>query len=165
MRSQFKRILYGGDYNPEQWSRETWDEDMRILKNARINSASVNVHSWAKLQPSEEIYDFSELDEIVDMLSKENYDIVLGSSTTAVPKWMAKRYPEVLYTDFEGRHHKAAARGGFCPNSPVYQKYAKKLVSKLAERYGKNENVTCWHIHNEYGGWAIILSETERCYE
>ena len=46
--------------------------------------------SWAKLQPSEETYDFSELDEIVDMLSKEDYDIVLATSTGAVPAWMAK---------------------------------------------------------------------------
>jgi len=152
MGKKFKRILYGGDYNPEQWPREIWDEDMRILKKARINSATVNVFSWAKLQPDEETYDFTELDEIIDMLSKENYDIVLGTPTASVPAWMAKRYPEVMRTDFGGIHHKLNARGNICPNSPVFQKYAKALVSKLAERYGRNEHVTCWHINNEYGG-------------
>ena len=64
MKRPFKRILYGGDYNPNQWGKEVWKEDMRIFKDARINSATINVFSWAKIQPSEEIYNFTELDEI-----------------------------------------------------------------------------------------------------
>ena len=91
MKRPFKRILYGGDYNPNQWGKEIWKEDMRIFKDARINSATINVFSWAKIQPSEEIYNFTELDEIIDMLSRENYDIVLATSTGALPAWMVKR--------------------------------------------------------------------------
>ena len=90
MEGKFKRILYGGDYNPNQWPREIWDEDMRIFRDARINSATVNVFSWARLQPSEETYDFEQLDDIVDMLSRENYDIVLATSTASLPAWMVK---------------------------------------------------------------------------
>lgn len=45
MAGKFKRILYGGDYNPNQWGREIWSEDMRIFRDARINSATVNVFS------------------------------------------------------------------------------------------------------------------------
>ena len=82
MKRPFKRILYGGDYNPNQWGKEVWKEDMRIFKDARINSATINVFSWAKIQPSEEIYNFTELDEIIDMLSRENYDITNLVSAT-----------------------------------------------------------------------------------
>ena len=152
MKSTFKRILYGGDYNPNQWSREIWNEDMEYFKDARINSATINVFSWAKLQPSEEEYCFDELDEIVEMLSKENYDIVLATSTAALPAWLYKKYPEVARTDYQGRHHKFGQRHNACPNSVVYQKYAKALVEQLAKRYGDHEHVTCWHINNEYGG-------------
>ena len=70
MGKEIKRILYGGDYNPNQWPKEVWKEDMRIFKDARINSATINVFSWAKIQPSEETYDFSELDEIIEMLNE-----------------------------------------------------------------------------------------------
>ena len=152
MKRPFKRILYGGDYNPNQWGKEIWKEDMRIFKDARINSATINVFSWAKIQPSEETYNFTELDEIIDMLSRENYDIVLATSTGALPAWMVKRYPEVARTDYEGRHHKFGQRHNACPNSPVFQKFASRLAGKLAERYGDNPHVTCWHISNEYGG-------------
>ena len=148
----FKRMLYGGDYNPNQWPREIWDEDMRIFRKADINSATVNVFSWAKIQPSEDEYDFTELDAIMEMLGRENYDIVLATATGAMPAWMAKRYPEVTRVDYHGRKHKFGQRHNACPNSPAFQKYARKIAQKLAERYGDHPNLSCWHVSNEYGG-------------
>ena len=110
MQPKFKRILYGGDYNPNQWPEEVWKEDMRIFKDARINSATINVFSWAKIQPSEHEYNFAELDKIVEMLSEENYDIVFATSTAALPGWMVRKYPEVMSTDYEGRQHRITIR-------------------------------------------------------
>ncbi len=150
MKTPFNRILYGGDYNPNQWPREVWEEDMRLFKQAGINSATVNVFSWAKLQPAEERYDFSELDDIIAMLSQEDIDIVLATSTGAMPAWLVKKYPEVTRVDFEGRRHKFGQRHNHCPNSLVYQKFAGQLAGELAKRYGKNPHVVCWHINNEY---------------
>lgn len=151
MSTHFKRILYGGDYNPNQWPKDIWQEDMRIFKDAHINTATINVFSWAKIQPSEHEYNFDELDEIVDMLSKENYDIVFATSTAALPGWMVRKYPEVMFTDYEGRQHKFGGRHNACPNSLVFQHYARELAYKLAERYADNPHVTCWHVSNEYG--------------
>ena len=159
----FNRILYGGDYNPNQWPREIWTEDMRMFRDAHINSATVNVFSWAKLQPSEDQYDFSELDDIIAMLSAENYDIVLATSTGALPAWMAAKYPEVERTDYEGRHHKFGQRHNACPNSPIFQKFSAKLAGELAKRYGGNPHIKCWHINNEYGG-ECFCENCERAF-
>lgn len=90
MEHPFNVVLYGGDYNPEQWPKEIWKEDLRLFDLAGINSATVNVFSWAKLQPSEEEYNFAELDEIIDMLSKANIQIVLATSTGAMPGWTTR---------------------------------------------------------------------------
>ncbi|MDD3197836.1 MAG: beta-galactosidase [Eubacteriales bacterium] len=152
MKKFFNKMLYGGDYNPNQWPREIWQEDMHLFKQANINSTTINVFSWAKIQPSEDTYDFSELDEIIDMLTKENIDIVLATSTGAMPAWLVSKYPETARTDYEGRRHKFGQRHNACPNSLVYQKYAGRLAAKLAERYGSNPHISCWHINNEYGG-------------
>ena len=40
-------ILYGADYNPEQWPEDVWGEDMRLMKLANVNMVSVNIFSWA----------------------------------------------------------------------------------------------------------------------
>ena len=65
---------------------------------------------------------------------------------------MAKKYPEVLRTEFNGMKRKFGSRHNSCPNSPVYQKYSVALARKLAERYGTYDNIVTWHISNEYGG-------------
>lgn len=75
--------------------KEIWKEDLRLFDLAGINSATVNVFSWAKLQPSEEEYCFGELDEIIDTLSKANIQIVLATATAAMPAWHVHKYPEV----------------------------------------------------------------------
>lgn len=28
------RLAYGADYNPEQWPREVWEEDVRLMREA-----------------------------------------------------------------------------------------------------------------------------------
>jgi len=152
MNAQFKRILYGGDYNPNQWPKDIWLEDIRLFEKAGINSATVNVFSWAKSQISENVYNFDELDEIIDLLGRNKIDVVLATSTAAVPAWMFKRYPEVARTDYDGRRHKFGQRHNACPNSPVYQIFSARIARKLAERYGGLSQIVCWHVNNEYGG-------------
>lgn len=152
MKAKFNKMLYGGDYNPEQWPKDVWQQDMELFDKAGINSATINVFSWARIQPAEEVYDFRELDEIVDTLAKAGKQIVLATSTAALPAWIVKRYPEVARVDYEGRRHKFGQRHNACPNSPVYRHFVKELTARLAERYGSHEHVVCWHINNEYGG-------------
>ncbi|MGO4937859.1 beta-galactosidase [Fundicoccus sp. Sow4_H7] len=146
------RMLYGGDYNPEQWPKEIWEEDMRLFKKAHINSASINIFAWAKLQSSETDYHFEDLDEVVALLSEEGHDIVMATSTASLPAWLTRKYPDVNRTDFEGRKHRFSHRHNHCPNSPSFQKYASALVARLAERYANHPQVKVWHVSNEYNG-------------
>ncbi|MDO4311787.1 MAG: beta-galactosidase [Eubacteriales bacterium] len=150
--NKVKKIVYGGDYNPEQWPEEIWPEDMRLLKGAGVDIVTLNVFSWAAIQPSEDEYDFSKLDKIMEMVRKNGLYVCLATSTGAHPAWMAKRHPDVLRTDFEGRKHKFGFRHNSCPNSPAYHKYSVRIAKKLAERYKDYDNIVAWHISNEYGG-------------
>ena len=66
----FDYIIHGGDYNPDQWidTPEIWDEDMRLMNLAHINSATVGIFSWAMIEPEEGVYNFDFLDKILDKL-------------------------------------------------------------------------------------------------
>ena len=143
---------YGGDYNPEQWPEEVRREDMRLLKLAHINTLTLNVFSWARLQPAEDLYDFSELDELMEMAEKNGMQVILATSTGAHPAWMARKYPDILRTDENGIRRTFGGRHNSCPHSPAYRRFAPMLAGKLAERYGKAENLAAWHISNEFGG-------------
>ncbi len=146
------KIAYGGDYNPEQWPEETWEEDMRLLKLAHIDTLTINVFSWAALQPSEEEYRFEKLDKIMELAKGNGMKVCLATGTGAHPAWMAKKYPEILRTEFGGVKRKFGGRHNSCPNSLVYRKYSVKLAEQLAQRYQNYDNIIAWHISNEYGG-------------
>jgi beta-galactosidase len=64
-------ILYGADYNPEQWPESVWREDMRLMNVARVNMVTINVFSWALLEPAPDEYSFEQLDRIMDMLGAD----------------------------------------------------------------------------------------------
>jgi beta-galactosidase len=149
---QLSRFLYGGDYNPEQWPEDTWANDIQVFKQAHLNSATINVFSWALLEQKEGEYDFSKLDKIVKELSDANFDIVLATATAAMPAWMFKKYPDVARVDYQGRRHVFGQRHNFCSNSKNYQVLASKLVKKIVSRYYKNPHIKVWHVNNEYGG-------------
>lgn len=150
--SKVKKILYGGDYNPEQWPEEIWAEDMRLLKLAHIDVVTLNVFSWAMLQPDEETYDFSKLDKIMEMVKDNGMQVCLATSTAVHPAWMARKYPDVLRTEFSGLKRKFGFRHNSCPNSTTYRKYSVRLAGKLADRYKNYENIVAWHVSNEFGG-------------
>ena len=150
--NKVNKIVYGGDYNPEQWPEEIWAEDMRLLKEANIDIVTLNVFSWAALQPSEETYDFSKLDKIMEMVRDNGLQVCLATSTGAHPAWMAKKYPDILRTEFNGLKRKFGGRHNSCPNSPTYEKYSVRLAQKIAERYRDYNNIVAWHISNEFGG-------------
>ena len=150
--NKVNKIVYGGDYNPEQWPEEIWADDMRLLKEANIDIVTLNVFSWAALQPSEETYDFSKLDKIMEMVRDNGLQVCLATSTGAHPAWMAKKYPDILRTEFNGLKRKFGGRHNSCPNSPTYEKYSVRLAKKIAERYRDYNNIVAWHISNEFGG-------------
>lgn len=148
------KIWYGGDYNPEQWDKEIMNEDLRMFNLSGIDVATLNVFSWALSQPNEDTYDFVWLDEIIDRLYENGTYVCLATSTGAHPAWMARKYPDVLRVDFEGRKRKFGGRHNSCPNSPTYRKYSERIAEKLAERYKDHPAVLIWHVSNEYGGYC-----------
>ena len=108
--SKVHKILYGGDYNPEQWPEEIWKEDMRMFKLAHIDVVTLNVFSWAALQPDEITYDFSKLDKIMEYVKENGLKVCFATSTGAHPAWMARKYPDILRVEHNGMKRKFGAR-------------------------------------------------------
>lgn len=144
-------IAFGGDYNPDQWSEETWDDDVRLMKKAGVNTVALAIFSWDRIQPQENRWDFGWLDRIIDKLGKAGIATDLASATATAPLWLYEKHPEVLPCDKFGHPVNAGSRQSWSPTSPVFKEYALTLCRKLAERYGSNPYVTAWHMGNEYG--------------
>ena len=144
-------ILYGGDYNPEQWPESVWLEDAQLMQEAGVNMVSLAIFSWAKLEPHEGEFDFGWLDRIMDILHSHGIQINLATATAAPPPWLAKNYPDSLPMTRDGITLYPGSRQAYCPHSAAYKTLAARLVTKIAERYAQHPALVMWHINNEYG--------------
>ena len=59
-------IAYGGDWNPEQWDRETNLRDIERMVEAGVNLISLGIFSWASLESEEGHYDLEWLADLID---------------------------------------------------------------------------------------------------
>ena len=96
-------LLYGADYNPEQWPEGVWLDDMRLMKLANVNMVSINIFSWATLEPAPGQYRFDQLDRIMDMLAQHGIAADLATATASPPTWMSRLSPEMLPVTRDGR--------------------------------------------------------------
>lgn len=132
------KILHGGDYSPEQWLEmpDVLDEDLRLMKLAHVNAASVGIFSWATLEPAEGRYDFDWLDRVFDNLHRTGVRVILATPSGAKPNWMAAKYPEIRRVQPDGVREPQQLRHNHCPTSPVYREKTRLINTKLAERTG-----------------------------
>lgn len=154
MNSKAPFILYGGDYNPDQWDDEIIEKDMEYFRKAGVNLVTLPVFSWAKLEPEEGRYEFEWLDKIMGTLLKNHINVFLSTPTVAQPAWLSKKYPEVLPTDISGRKRTHGMRVFFCVNSEKYRERAAAIAKEMAIRYKDYPGLLGWHVANEYGTYC-----------
>ncbi|NLP83112.1 beta-galactosidase [Microbacterium sp. CFH 90308] len=145
------RLLFGGDYNPEQWPREVWAEDIALMKRAKVNTVTIGVFSWAALEPREGEFDASWLDDIIAMLTDAGIGFFLATPTASPPPWFTVAHPDALPLRADGTPVLHGSRDTYAISAPAYRSAARRVARFLADRYGRHTGLRGWHIHNEYG--------------
>ncbi|MCW8376017.1 beta-galactosidase [Streptomyces justiciae] len=145
------RLAFGADYNPEQWPREVWEEDVRLMREAGVTVVSVAIFSWARLQPTADTWDFGWLDEVMDLLHAGGIGVDLATATASPPPWLTTAHPEILPVTATGETLWPGARQHWRPTSPVFREHALRLVREMATRYADHPALVAWHVSNELG--------------
>ena len=160
-------LLHGGDYNPDQWldRPDILEEDIKMMKKAGVNTATVGVFSWSALEPQEGNFQFGWLHDIMDKLYENGIYTVLATPTGARPAWMDEKYPSVLRVEKDGRRNHHSGRHNHCMSSLEYRALVEKMDTKLAQEFGSHPGLILWHISNELGGECYCDSCKKRFQE
>ncbi|WBU37536.1 beta-galactosidase [Homoserinibacter sp. YIM 151385] len=150
------RISFGADYNPDQWPREVWDEDVALMREANVDVVSVAIFSWARIQPARDRWDLDWLDEVMDLMAANGIGVDLATATASPPPWLTAAHPEVLPVTRDGSVLSQGGRQHWRPTSPVFRRFALELVEVLAERYRSHPALVAWHVSNELGCHNIL---------
>jgi beta-galactosidase len=157
-RRRFSGLLFGGDYNPEQWPEDVWAEDAALMERLGVNLVSVGVFAWSRLEVAPGEFRFDWLDRVLDLLHGHGVLVDLATATASPPPWLSRAHPDVLPVLADGTRLWPGARQAYCPSHPAYRAAAARLVTALAERYADHPALAMWHVNNEYGGFL------PRCY-
>ncbi len=144
-----KRTL-GVCYYPEHWPKNLWKEDAKRMVEAGLSWVRIGEFAWSKMEPSPGELKFEWLDEIIDILGNAGLSVVLGTPTATPPRWMLEKHPDMLAIDKEGRPRKFGSRRHYCFSHEGYREECVRIVTLMAERYGKNPHVGAWQTDNEY---------------
>lgn len=150
-------MLYGGDYNPEQWDAATWREDIVLMRAAGVNIVTVGVFSWAALEPRPGEYRLEWMREVLDLLHAAGIAVDLATPTASPPPWLAHRHPDTLPETGDGVRLWYGSRNQFSASSAVYLEHVERITRVVAGEFASHPAVQMWHVGNELG--QIDLSD------
>ncbi len=144
------RLWLGAAWYPEQWPQSDWERDLSLMQAADINVVRIGEFAWSRLEPAEGQYDFDWLARAIRMAQRHHIAVVIGTPTDAPPVWLTSRYPQVLRVGRDGRRAEHGGRRQFSYSSPLYRRFCRDIVTRLARRFGHDPDVIGWQIDNEY---------------
>jgi beta-galactosidase len=161
-------MYFGADYYPEHWvypyagtkekPEANWEQDAELMVAAGMNVVRMGEFAWGLCEAEEGKYDFDWLGRAMDVMGKAGIKVVLGTPTAAPPVWLAKRHPEILPVDREGRTLYEGTRRACCLNSDIYWDFSKRIVKAMATALGKHPQLIAWQIDNGIGGHSTESS-------
>ena len=147
--SKTNLMKIGAFYYPEQWPREQWARDFNNMAGFGFEFTHLAEFSWTFLEPKEGIYDFTWLDEAIDLAAKAGLKIILCTPSLCPPAWMGDKYPEIYLIGSNGRRREHGIRANASLSNPRYQEFVDKIVTAMAKHYGSDSRIWGWQLDNE----------------
>lgn len=149
-RKLWDHYLLGAAYYPEWWEPSEWEIDFRQMQELGINALRMGEFAWSSFEPSPGKFEFAWMDRAIALASHHGIDVVLATPTASVPPWLYQLHPDVLSGNENGPYT-YGGRKGYCTSSQNYLDASARVVTALAEHYGKFPGVIGWQLDNEPG--------------
>ena len=145
-------------YYPEQWPRTMWADDAKRMVELGITHVRIAEFAWSRMEPRAGEFVWEWLDEAVATLANAGLKLVLGTPTASPPKWLIDAHPDVLPVRADGTRWNFGSRRHYDVCSEIYRRECLRIVSAMAERYGRHASIIAWQTDNELGCHETVPS-------
>ena len=96
-------LLFGAAYYAEYMPYDRVKKDLAMMKKAGMNVIRIAESTWSTLEPSDGVFDFSYIDQVLEAAQAAEMQVIIGTPTYAVPSWLVKKDPCVMEETKEGK--------------------------------------------------------------
>lgn len=141
-------LLFGAAYYDEYMPYDRLDQDMALMQKAGMNVIRIAESTWSTLEPKEGVYDFTPLDRMLTAAMRHGIEVIIGTPTYAIPTWLVKKSTDILAFTNDGQQL-YGHRQNMDITSPIYLKYAEKIIRVLMNHIQDYPNIIGFQIDNE----------------
>lgn len=149
------KLRFGVAYYDEYMPYERLEEDIRLMKEAGINTVRIAESTWSTHEPRPGVFDFTSVDKVLDAMHEAEIDVIIGTPTYAIPSWMVKKHPEVLAYTQEGKGE-YGRRQNMDITHPTFLFYAERMIRNLISHVSNHPAVIGYQIDNETKHYGTI---------
>lgn len=133
-----------------------WDSDLKRMKEEGFNTVKYWVQ-WRWSERKEGCFDFSDLDELMDLAHKYDLKVVLNFILDVAPVWFTRQYPDADFVSLGGEKHRPMAINcrqiGGVPGPCVHHKmgnfYRERFVEETVKHFRNHPAMYIWDVWNE----------------
>lgn len=145
-----------------------WEKDMKNMKSHGFNTVKLWV-CWRSNNPKEGVYDFWDIDCLMDLAEENNLKVILNLIFDSAPAWFMEKYPESVMVTNDGQPlypmATACRQMGGTPGPCLHHKAGirvrEEFIRKCVERYKGHPALLCWDLWNEPEHTCAIKRETK----
>lgn len=157
-------ILFGSAYYLEYMPYDRLKEDIKIMKDAGMNTVRIAESTWSTLEPSNGKFDFTYIDKVLDIVKKEGMKAIIGTPTYAIPSWLANEDSDVMVTTKQGQA-KYGHRQIMNITNNTFRFYAERVIRKLIEHTANIDCVIGFQIDNETKHYGIANEYVQKMFK
>ncbi|OLV17235.1 beta-galactosidase [Deinococcus marmoris] len=143
-------LRYGVAWYPEHWPEDRWPEDLRLMREAGINTVRICDFAWSTLEPADGVFELDLFERAIEQAAEFGMKVIIATPTASPPAWLTAAHPDTLAVNQDGVRSPHGGRCHYNVGSATYRQFASRIAGKLGERFGPYPQVIGWQIDNEY---------------
>ncbi|MDH2442590.1 beta-galactosidase [Amnibacterium sp. CER49] len=147
----FPGVLFGAAYYAEYQQTTDLATDLDLMQQAGFTVIRVGESVWSTWEPRDGEFELDWLQPVLDGAHERGIAVILGTPTYAIPPWLQVKHPEIAAEEPTGSPVPWGARQEMDQGSPVYRRYAERVIRKMVERYAAHPAVIGYQVDNEPG--------------
>lgn len=157
MSSGHGAYVFGAQYyRPPNPPAADWARDLARMRQHGMNTVKYWA-SWSWIHRARDVFDFDELDELMDLAAEQDLAVVINLILENAPYWLEREAPEARYHDHEGNAFTLTAAintpgggwPGLCFDNPQPRAAATAFLRAVVDRYQDHPALTVWDVWNE----------------